>query len=147
MFALSVLMQFHEIRSLADAGAYVERTRNMPELLRVEVDRMAASIAAGCPPPAFNFTDIDASAVEAAQRLADSDKHPLALAFTESATPPACPHGAGRLARSLRTLLREELAPAVERYRDDLRRMSRGESASNGVWAMPDGPEFYVRRS
>ena len=142
--APSILIGHQEIGSVADAQAFVERARNIGELLAVETDRMAASIAAGCAPAAFNFSDIDASAGEAAARMVAGDEHPLVLAFTSKCDAARLPvRDRNRLARDLRTIVREELGPAVARFRADLRDVSRSVSANRGVWAIPDGQQFY----
>ena len=56
--APSILVGHQEIRSVADAQAYVERTRNIGELLAAEIDRMAASIAADCAPAASQVSEL-----------------------------------------------------------------------------------------
>jgi uncharacterized protein (DUF885 family) len=126
----------HPIANAADAEAYLARLQSYAKQLDGEVGRMQAARGAGLVPPAFlldkALTQIQISAKSARDggSLVDS------IARRTVSIP-------GTWADRARTIGAQEVAPALERQISELRTQREKATGDAGMWARPQGDEFY----
>jgi uncharacterized protein (DUF885 family) len=126
----------HLIASSADAEAYLSRLQSYAKQLDGELGRMQAARGAGLVPPAFlvdkALTQIQMSAKGAREggSLVDS------IARRTASIP-------GAWGDRARTIAAQEVAPALDRQIVELRAQREKATADAGMWARPQGEEFY----
>jgi len=128
----------HQIRSQADAEAYLARLESLPSRLDEETERVRNDAAAGVIPPDFvldttleqqrSFTSVEPGKSRLVQSLAERSKAAgLATSGVERAE----------------ALVRSGIYPRVDRQRQALEDLRPRATSDAGVWKLPNGVAYY----
>ena len=128
----------HKITAPADAEAYLERLQAYARALDGETARLRHDSAAGVTAPSFilDKTIQPDRAAPARFRWRNGASSPALLSAR-----PGFPKDFGALALKLAT---EQIAPALDRQIEELRRQRPLASADAGVWRLPQGDAYYA---
>ena len=126
----------HRIESAADAEAYLARLQSYAKQLDGELERMKAARAAGLVPPAFLID----KAVRQMTLAAKNARNGGSLVESHRAAVEEHPR---RLGGRARTIVVQEIAPALERQIGELEAQRSIATNDAGIAARPHGEEFY----
>jgi uncharacterized protein (DUF885 family) len=126
----------HPIANAADAEAYLSRLQSYAKQLNGELGRMQAARGAGLVPPAFL---VDKALLQI-QMSAKSAREGGSLVDSIARRTDKIP---GTWADRARAVAAKEVAPALERQITELRAQRELATADAGMWARPNGEEFY----
>jgi uncharacterized protein (DUF885 family) len=126
----------HPIANAADAEAYLSRLQSYAKQLDGELGRMQAARGAGLVPPAFL---IDKALVQI-QMSAKSARQGGSLVESIARRTDKIP---GPWADRARAIAAKEVAPALDRQIAELRAERETATGDAGMWARPQGEEFY----
>lgn len=126
----------HRLENAADAEAYLARLQSLPKQLDGELERMRAARAVGLIPPAF---------------LIDKALAQMNLAFNSArqggtlveSLERRAKHIPGRWAEQARSIVAQEIAPALDRQMSELQIQRKTATHDAGMWARPNGEQFY----
>ena len=127
----------HKITAPADAEAYLERLQAYARALDGETARLRHDSAAGVTAPSFILD-------KTLQQLGGARAIPLAqwgIVTSLAKRTAGFPKDFGALALKLTT---EQIAPALDRQIEELRRQRPLASAEAGVWRLPQGEAYYA---
>ena len=126
----------HPIANAADAEAYLSRLQSYAKQLDGEVGRLQAARGAGLVPPAFL---VDKALLQL-QMSAKSAREGGSLVDSIARRTEKMP---GSWADRARAIATKEVAPALERQIAELRVQRESATGDAGMWARPNGEEFY----
>ena len=126
----------HRVESAADAEAYLERLRSYAKQLDGELGRMQAARAAGLVPPAFLID-------QAVRQMTLSVKNAREGGTLVDSLARRSKNIAGDWAGRARTIVAQEIAPALERQLSELQAQRSIATNEPGIAARPRGEEFY----
>jgi uncharacterized protein (DUF885 family) len=126
----------HRIENAADAEAYLARLQSFATQLDGELGRMKTARESGLMPPAF----LIGKAVEQLSQSAKSTHGGGTLVESIERRTKTIPGDWGARAR---TIVRQEVAPALERQNAELQAQRAQASNDAGMWARPRGEEYY----
>ena len=126
----------HRIESSADAEAYLARLQAYAKQLDGELGRMRAARARGLVPPAFLITKAVAQMTLSARDARGGGTLVESLARRAKSIP-------GDWAGRARTIVVQEIAPALERQIGELQAQQSAATNDPGMWARPRGDEYY----
>lgn len=127
----------HQIANAADAEAYLDRLASYARQLDGELGRVRTNAGRGAIPPAF-LIDKAIPQLEASLKGA---REGGALVESIERRTKAIP---GDWAARARSIAAGQVAPALERQLDELRAQRGAATAQAGMWARPDGDEYYA---
>lgn len=149
--APAFLINYHPIRNVADAQAYIARLRGMAPLFDQLMDNMKADAALGVLPPRFVFPLVEDSIRELISGQpfdASASKNALwddfntkldALKDLDDASKDA-------LRAQARAALLEAVKPAYQKLLALLVEEEKHATDTDGVWKLPAGNEYYAFR-
>ena len=126
----------HRIEIAADAEAYLARLQSYPKQLDGELGRMQAARATGLVPPAFLIDKALGQLALSAKNAREGGTLVESLAKRTKDIP-------GDWAARARAIAMQEVAPALERQIVELQSQRKMATNDAGMWARPDGEEFY----
>ena len=126
----------HRVESAADAEAYLERLRSYAKQLDGELGRMQAARAAGLVPPAFLID-------QAVRQMTLSAKNAHEGGTLVDSLARRSKNIAGDWAGRARTIVAQEIVPALERQLSELQAQRSIATNDPGIAARPRGEEFY----
>lgn len=126
----------HRVESAADAEAYLERLRSYAKQLDGELGRMQAARATGLVPPAFLID-------QAVRQMTLSVKNAREGGMLVDSLARRSKNIAGDWAGRARTIVGQEIAPALERQLNELQAQRSIATNDPGIAARPRGEEFY----
>ena len=126
----------HRIESAPDAEAYLARLESYATQLDGELERMKAAHAAGLVPPAFLIDQAVRQMTLAANGARNGGTLVDSLVRRSG-------NLAGDWARRARTIVVQEVAPALERQLGELRAQRPRATNDPGIAARPHGDEYY----
>jgi len=126
----------HRIESAPDAEAYLARLESYAKQLDGELERMKAAHAAGLVPPAFLIDQAVRQMTLAANGARNGGTLVDSLVRRSG-------NLAGDWARRARTIVVQEVAPALERQLGELRAQRPRATNDPGIAARPHGDEYY----
>jgi len=126
----------HRVESAADAEAYLERLRSYAKQLDGELGRMQAARAAGLVPPAFLIDQAVRQMTLSAKNAHEGG--PLVDSLARRSK-----NIAGDWAGRARTIVAQEIVPALERQLSELQAQRSIATNDPGIAARPRGEEFY----
>jgi len=141
----SILTDYHQIEDLEGAEDYVKRVRRAGALILLQSGEMRARVASGTPPPAFSFARYaqDARNFASGAPFGSGTDHLLMARFkTGIASLDLTASARDALVADLRSALLQ-LAPLAQSFADEMSTLGSTVSQDRGVWALPDGAEFY----
>ena len=127
----------HQIRTVADAEAYLARLDSYAAQLDGELGRIRDARGKGLVPPAFL---IDKAITQMEASLKGAREGGGLVESIERRTREFPGNWSGRA----RSIAREKIAPALERQIAELRAQRRAASMDAGMWARPGGDAFYA---
>ena len=127
----------HRIENAADAAAYLERLQSYPRQLDGELGRMQAARGAGLVPPAFL---IDKALGQIGLSAKNAREGGTLVESIERRTN----NFPGDWAARARRIAAQEVAPALERQREELQAQRAVATTDAGIWVRPGGDEFYA---
>jgi len=142
----SFLINMHQVTSVADAEAYIERLGGVEALMAQVIDQLDRSADAGVIAPAFVFPLVieDSRNVITGAPFDDGKDSPLYAdikgkieGLDIDATEKA------ELVENARAALLESVKPAYQALVDRLQTLSDMAEGNPGVWALPDGKAYY----
>tara|TARA_R110002124_G_scaffold77169_8_gene206644 strand:- start:23236 stop:25107 length:1872 start_codon:yes stop_codon:yes gene_type:complete len=130
----------HDIRSAADAEAYLERVADFARVLDQEIERIQHDAQLGVTPP--DFIQDQALVQLAAIRTSDPKGSILAKTIARKAAQAGLSggHYAARAAR----LFSDAVVPALDRQIAALKAFRPKASSEAGVWRLPNGDAYYA---
>jgi uncharacterized protein (DUF885 family) len=142
----SFLINMHQVTSVADAEAYIERLQGVEALMGQVIDQLDRSADAGVIAPAFVFPLVieDSRNVITGAPFDDGEDSPLfadikgkieGLEIDDKEK--------AELVQNARTALLESVKPAYQALVDRLQTLSKMADGNPGVWALPDGKAYY----
>jgi uncharacterized protein (DUF885 family) len=126
----------HPIRDAADADAYLARLQALPAVLDGELERLQAARAIRLVPPVFLLD----KAIAQLEASATSARQGGTLVESIERRTKDIPGAWGARARSIAA---EAVAPALDRQLAELRTQRRSATDDAGMWARPQGDDFY----
>jgi uncharacterized protein (DUF885 family) len=126
----------HRIESAPDAEAYLARLASYAKQLDGERERMQAARAAGLVPPAFLIDQAVRQMTLAVSNARSGGSLVDSLARRSKTIP-------GDWAGRARTIVTQEIAPALERQLSELQEQRRVATNDAGIAARPHGEEYY----
>ncbi len=126
----------HPVETTADAEAYLARLRSYGKQLNGELERIRAARGKGLVPPAFLIDTALAQLRLSAHNARAGGPLVEAIARRTKAI-------AGSWSERARTIAVQEVAPALDRQITELEAQRQVASDDAGMWARPDGDEFY----
>ncbi len=126
----------HRIATAADAEAYLERLRSYARQLDGERGRVQAARESGLVPPSFLLDKAMAQLTLSVQQATEGGALVESIARRTKDI-------AGDWATRARTIVRQEIAPALERQLAELRAQRAVATDAPGIAARPDGEAFY----
>jgi len=126
----------HPIENAADADAYLARLQSYARQLDGELGRIQAARGKGLVPPAF-LVD---KALEQMRVSAKNAREGGSLVESIARRTKSIP---GNWAERARTIASKEVAPALDRQIAELQTERTTATADAGMWARPNGDEFY----
>ncbi len=129
----------HPVKTSADAEAYLSRLAAYPAALDGENERLKAAGAQGVVAPSFL---IDKALKQMGQSLADAKEGGGLVESLVNRTRAA--NIAGNWGPRAETIVRQAVAPALERQIAELTRQRASATRDAGMWARPGGEEFYA---
>ncbi|WP_049974431.1 DUF885 family protein [Azospirillum sp. B4] len=146
----SFLITYHGVTNAQDAEDYVARLVAIAPLMDVYLTRIAKQADMGILPPAFAFKSI----LEAARNVITgkpfagsanaTESSPLLADITEKVTALKLPDAEqARLLAAAEKALTGQVQPAFQKLISTISALEAKATASNGVWALPDGERFY----
>src|SRR5690606_26032554 len=126
----------HQVGTAGDAEAWVQRVAAYPKALDGELDRVRAARASGLVPPSFL---IDKAIAQLDLSIASARKGEGLVGVIAAATA-GIP---GDWVERTRRIVVEEVAPALQRQRDELQAQRADATDDPGMWARPRGEEYY----
>ena len=126
----------HPINDAADAEAYVARLQSYGKQLDGELGRMQAARGQGLVPPAFLID----KALTQMRMSAKSAREGGSLVESIARRTKTIP---GTWAERAKTIAAQEIAPALDRQIAELEAQRAVANAEAGMWARPNGDEFY----
>src|SRR5512143_187954 len=126
----------HRVENAADAEAYLERLRSYAKQLDGELGRMQTARAAGLVPPAFLID-------QAVRQMTLSVKNAREGGTLVDSLARRSKNIAGDFAGRARTIVAQEIAPALERQLSELQAQRSIATNEPGIAARPRGEEFY----
>ena len=123
------------LRSADDVVHYVSRVSEIPKILAAETDRLKFNRGLGLVPPDFLLAKTIAQMEASIAQAEDSYAGPLA----------ASPYGGNEAAlRAVRTIIAEGIQPMLAAQLDEIRTQAAIATSKAGMWAQPDGDEYYA---
>ncbi|MEM6706354.1 MAG: DUF885 domain-containing protein [Acidobacteriota bacterium] len=146
---LTLLKNHHDVDSVADAEAYVQRIEGLEDVLKLMARQLAERAGFGVVAPAFAFPDViaDATSMSSGAPLGEGPVNPLWADFRAKVA--ELPDGEqGRLTEAARAALQGPFRRGFEALLEELRRVQplAIEQGNRGVWALPRGESFYANR-
>jgi len=126
----------HPVNTREDAQAWLARLEAFPKVLDGELERMQAATRLGVTPPSFL---LDKAIAQMESTLADARSGGSLVASLAERTR-AIP---GNWEADATRITTKEVAPALERQLAELRLLRFRASDDAGMWAQPDGEEWY----
>ncbi|MBO9600914.1 MAG: DUF885 domain-containing protein [Novosphingobium sp.] len=126
----------HPVQNASDAEAYLARLAAFPALLDGEVERMQAATRLGMIPPDFL---LDKAIAQMQSTLADAQAGGGLVTSLTNRTKDIPGEWETRAAR----IAKLDVAPALERQLAELRTQRAQATGDAGMWARPDGEEWY----
>jgi uncharacterized protein (DUF885 family) len=126
----------HRIDNATDAEAYLARLQSYAQQLDGELGRMQAARGAGLVPPAFL---IDKALVQMSLSAKNARQGGMLVDSIARRTKDI----AGDWAERARTIVREKIAPGLERQLRELQEQRKVATNDAGISARPHGEEFY----
>lgn len=128
----------HPVETAADAEAYLARLRSYAKQLDGERERIIAAREKGLVPPSFLIDKALAQMRMSAKgaREGGSLVESLARRTRQKSIP-------GDWAARAKTIAAQEVAPALDRQIAELETQRRASKEDAGMWARPNGEEFY----
>ncbi|MDE1146595.1 MAG: DUF885 domain-containing protein [Azospirillaceae bacterium] len=148
----SFLITYHNMTSPQDADDYVTRLQGIAPLMDVYIARITKQADMGVLPPAFAFKSILEAArnvitgkpFAATDVVTAAESSPLLADFTEKVNGLKLPEAdQARLRAAAEKALTEQVQPAFQKLIAKVGALEAKATASNGVWALPDGEKFY----
>lgn len=138
-----LLIRNHPGRTAADARAYIQRLRQLPDAIDDERRRMFADAASGVVPPDFILRNMEQAAAELSADMPID--HPLTVGLGNLLTGPDDLTAEQRAALEAEGLavVRDEVIPAYTRFRAALNALTLNAPSEPGVWQLPDGAAYY----
>lgn len=127
----------HKIETAADADAYLARLEAYAAALDGETGRLAADGARGVVAPAFLLD-------KTLRQMEGSRKQPIAEWVLVASLARRTQDMAGDHATKAARIVRDSVAPAMDRQIAELRRHRARATADAGVWRLPDGERYYA---
>ncbi len=126
----------HPIEASADAEAYLARLQSYAKQLDGELGRMQAARGKGLVPPAFLIDKALSQMRLSAKSTREGGSVVESIARRTKAIP-------GKWAERARLIAAQEIAPALDRQIVELERQRRSAKDEAGMWARPNGEDFY----
>ncbi len=126
----------HRIENAADAEAYLARLQSYPKQLDGELGRMQAARAIKLVPPAFLIDKALGQIQLSAKNAREGGSLVESLARRSKDFP-------GNWAERARTIVVQEVAPALDRQITELQAQRTVATNDAGMWARPNGEESY----
>lgn len=126
----------HLVADAADAEAWLARLAQYPAVLDGELERIRCAREAGLVPPAFLLDKANGQLGRAIEGAQSGGSIVASIAAKTRDIP-------GDWAESARRITAQEVAPALERQRQELLRQRRLATDDPGMWARPHGEEYY----
>jgi uncharacterized protein (DUF885 family) len=139
------LISYQGVSDEQSALAYVEKVRGLAEFIEAEVDHFERQAAVGVVPPAFNFplmAEGAAAFISETSSLSAARESALSKDFASKLASAGIPNAAS-MREALAVCLHEEIRPAVASAAARVADIGSLATADRGVWALPDGHEFY----
>jgi uncharacterized protein (DUF885 family) len=127
----------HQIATAADADAYLARLESYPQQMDGELDRLKQAGAQGLIAPSFLID----KALKQMQLAAKGARDGGGLVESIERRTKDIP---GNWAIGARRIAAEQVAPAIERQIAELAAQRTRATSDAGMWARPQGPEFYA---
>lgn len=140
----SFMASQHRVAGLSGAEAYVARLREFPRVAAEVREGMAKRESLGIIPPTFVVEKVTAEmrAFVATEPTANI----LYTALADKMAKAANPIGEAdrqRLLAEAETVIRDQVYPAYQGWIDDYEALLPKTGGNHGVWALPQGEEFY----
>jgi uncharacterized protein (DUF885 family) len=126
----------HPVESAADAEAYLTRLASFVKQLDGELGRIQAAHGKGLVPPAFLID-------KALSQMRLSAKNARAGGSLAESIARRTKNIPGRWSERARTIAMQDVAPALDRQIAELEAQRATAKGDAGLWARPDGDEFY----
>ena len=142
----SFLINMHQVTSVADAEAYIERLEGVEALMTQVIDQLDRSVEAGVIAPAFVFPLVieDSRNVIAGAPFTDGEDSPLYADIKKKIEGlDIADDKKTDLVEAAAAALLGSVKPAYEALVDRLRTLSYRAEGNPGVWALPDGEDYY----
>jgi uncharacterized protein (DUF885 family) len=143
------LINQHQVTSVSDAEAYVERLQRLGAALDVIVDRSDEASRRGLMPPRFVYDYVlsDCRNVIAGAPFGEGPDSPIwADVQTKIAALNLAPSQSAPLLAAARAALIEGVAPAYRRAATVLSAQQARAGTDDGVWRFADGEAYYAER-
>lgn len=144
------LINQHQIDSVADAEAYIERLQGMQKVFEDVIKTMQIREKNGVLPPKFVFTKVleDSKNVISGKPFNNSNENSVLLQdFSEKVTQLKIPkHKKKDLITKAKKALVESVKPAYEKMINTLEDEAQRATTDHGVWKFPKGGEYYQNR-
>lgn len=128
----------HQVRTVADAEAYLDRLAAFAAVLDVETERTRADYAKGATPPDFILRRTGEQ-FAAALGVAPGQSG-LAASLARRAAEADLP---GDWAGRAEAVVRDAVYPALQRQADAVAAALPGATSDAGCWRLPDGEDYY----
>ncbi|WP_371194105.1 DUF885 family protein [Glaciecola sp. SC05] len=150
MGPITLLKNNHTIESVEDANNYIARLKGIKPLMMDMTARMQDRAEIGVIPPAFSFPDMvkDIGSVLAGQPLDNSEAmHPLYSDFKDKvADLDILQSEKDTLIEQAVNALKGPFAEGYQAVLDETLKQQSMQDKNVGVWALPDGKNFYDMR-
>ena len=129
----------HPVRSVADAEAYLARLESMATQLDGELDRVRDAAGKGLIAPAFLIEKATAQLEQSLRgaRAGDGLVESLVRRTREARIP-------GDWGPRAANIVRDRIAPALQRQLNELRSQRPRATMHAGMWAQPSGDQYYA---
>jgi uncharacterized protein (DUF885 family) len=139
----SFLINIHNIDTLSDALSYISRVQKIPTVFNQVIDGIKKSEAIGVTPPLFTFSYVQKDIEEMIKSIStnndaistDFESKVLALKLDK------------KISDSLIAVVKNEMkinvSPAYTKLLEYWKSYNIKATASNGVWSLPNGVDFY----
>ncbi|MDB5420865.1 MAG: Tat pathway signal protein [Brevundimonas sp.] len=128
----------HQVRTVEDAGTYLDRLAAFAEVLDAETERTRSDYAKGATPPDFILRRTGEQ-FAATLGVAPGESG-LATSLVRRAAAANLP---GDWSERAEAIVRDAVYPAMQRQADVIAAAMRGASSEAGCWRLPDGEAYY----